>query len=678
MKKIITLIFTVTNLLVQGQDVQFEDERFNNFLLNHAVVQGFNNGNYPTIKIDADSNGIISVAEAKAVSRLTCRGDVNGLNFNDKISGLGGIESFENLEFLDVSAQNLSHVNLDQNDKLKIFVSIPGDLVSATFTGLDSLQVIDIDDNRLSSILLKQLPDLRSVSVRNNNLIEVDASECDSVVDIQVKGNPIQDLCVPTNAYAAVTVDTAIVVDTLCGVNVPENNIVFRDSLFEKFLVKFGSFGAVVGNQGVEINIDPDGDGKISYDDAEKVHSIFCSGYQIGIDTTKDWFSDIAGIEAFPNLERLELFNQNLRNADVSQNKKLTLFTIMRTPLDSITVENLPLLEILSLGSNDLNTMNLSNLPKLKVLSVFDNNLQELDLSEFGSLERLGAENNSLTKICLPKSRFDSVQVTKDNGTVLDTLCGVNSIYFSDQNLQNAVLAYQPPIDTDSNGVITYNEAYEVDSINLSYQNIILFTGLEAFKNLKSINISNNQLAQLDVSQLVYLTSLIASNNLLKSLVTFAGEPTTRRSNIENDQLLEIDLSNNDFENLDISIFNSLNSFDGTGNSDLLEICVTSNQLENKVESWSKDDHTTWSNDNCARVTSIAAKSTSFQNPYPNPASHFVVVSKKVRQVFNLSGISQEVNLISSNLLDVSEYQQGVYYIHFVDGSVSKVLVLRW
>jgi len=639
MRQLFFLLFTVVTAITQAQNVQFTDTVFRNFLLKHAQAQGYDNGSYPVIKLDADSNGVISIDEAKRVYRLTCHGGIMGMSYNEKFTDIGGVESFENMEFFDMSWQRVPHVYLDKNKNLKIFVSLQGELVSATFIGLDSLTVIDSDQNRLYSVILRQLPNLRSVSVFDNSLIELDVSECDSIVDIQVNKNPIQNLCVPTHAYSSVRVDTVMVMDTLCGINVPENNIDFPDTLFKKFLVNYASLSTIVGNQGLPLNIDPDGDGEISYEDAKKVYTIHCSGYQWNVDTLTDLFNDMTGIEYFVNLTSLQVDRHNIEDVDISKNKKLELVALNNNKIKSIRAVGLDSLEILSVIYNEIASVDFSDLKNLKHIQLTGNKLDSLDLSSIESLNTIHCQENNLKSICVSKSMYDSLTVVKDSSTVLDTLCGVNSIYFSDPNFLNAVLAYQPPIDTNGDSVITYMEALAVDSINLSFQNILLFTGLNAFKSLKSINISSNQLSVLDVSQLQYLTKLIASNNQLKSLITFTNlSKVSRRTGVENDVLMDLDVSNNSFEKLDASKYSGLKNFDGSGNNELLEICVTSNQLKNKVNNWTKDEETVWSTNNCVRVTSVTEIENSSLALYPNPASDAVWTKKEVVQIYSLLG----------------------------------------
>jgi hypothetical protein len=277
-----------------------------------------------------------------------------------------------------------------------------------------------------------------------------------------------------------------------------------------------------------------------------------------------------------------------------------------------------------------------------------------------------------ISKVLLGNSEVTCPKyVVTDSITTIDSLCGEESINIQDQNLLNALLAYTPSIDVNGDSIITYNEALAIDSINLSFQNILLFTGLEAFKNLKSINISNNLLSSLDASQLIYLTQLIASNNQLTSLITFTkSDSVIRRTGTENTVLLDLDVSNNEFSNLDLSIYSSLNSFDGSGNSQLQEICVTQGQVDNKVNTWQKDETTNWSTSNCARVTSAVEFKNLNTDIFPNPSSGIFTVSSELI-IDNLTIYDQSGRLVKTispstgqKSIEVQLEKSGVYFVH--------------
>ena len=60
---------------------------------------------------DTDNDGNISLSEAKAVTRINCSGR--------NINSIDGIESFENLEFMDCSNNQLDEVDVTKNKKLE-------------------------------------------------------------------------------------------------------------------------------------------------------------------------------------------------------------------------------------------------------------------------------------------------------------------------------------------------------------------------------------------------------------------------------------------------------------------------------------------------------------------------------------------------------------------------------
>ena len=49
MKQLFILLNIAIAASVQAQNVEFTDSKFKDYLLNHAQVQGFENGTYPVI-----------------------------------------------------------------------------------------------------------------------------------------------------------------------------------------------------------------------------------------------------------------------------------------------------------------------------------------------------------------------------------------------------------------------------------------------------------------------------------------------------------------------------------------------------------------------------------------------------------------------------------------------------
>jgi len=148
-----------------------------------------------------------------------------------------------------------------------------------------------------------------------------------------------------------------------------------------------------------------------------------------------------------------------------------------------------------------------------------------------------------------------------------------------DANFKNALLNHNPVIDTNGDGEIQVSEAENFDSIlNVNSQNISDLTGIEFFINIDFLLCSENQLTQLDLSQNLNLTLLSVSNNLLTSL-NITNNHQLFELNCNNNQLTSLDTSQN--ENLQyLRCFNNLlSSLDISQNLLLIELFAWENQL---------------------------------------------------------------------------------------------------
>src|SRR5690606_31934061 len=118
-----------------------------------------------------------------------------------------------------------------------------------------------------------------------------------------------------------------------------------------------------------------------------------------------------------------------------------------------------------------------------------------------------------------------------------------------DANFKNALLNYDPPIDTNGDGEIQVSEAEAVSVLNLYNKNISDLTGVEAFVNIYRLHCDVNLLTELDISENTELLYLNIGVNLLTEL------------DVSNNlQLITIDCSDNQFTSIDISNNSSLTS----------------------------------------------------------------------------------------------------------------------
>jgi len=136
------------------------------------------------------------------------------------------------------------------------------------------------------------------------------------------------------------------------------------------------------------------------------------------------------------------------------------------------------------------------------------------------------------------------------------------NVYIPDDNFKDRLIYLG--IDTNNDGEISYDEAAAItDELDLSTQQIADLTGIEAFVNITSLDASNNQLTNLDLSSNTLLRFLNCWNNQITSL-DFSSNLLLRRLSCWNNQLTNlnfnqvkdlkfVDCSNNNLTQLNTS-----------------------------------------------------------------------------------------------------------------------------
>lgn len=143
-------------------------------------------------------------------------------------------------------------------------------------------------------------------------------------------------------------------------------------------------------------------------------------------------------------------------------------------------------------------------------------------------------------------------------------------------------------VDTNNDGEISFAEAEAVGSaLNVSDAGIADLTGIEAFINVKFLNVNENLLMVLDVSNLSYLISLKCRQNYLQNILLDTVNKTLRTINLDNNQLISISFK--DFIKLDEIHFknNQLQSVElihcGKSAIENLKVDFSENNIENIV-----------------------------------------------------------------------------------------------
>lgn len=220
----------------------------------------------------------------------------------------------------------------------------------------------------------------------------------------------------------------------------------FPDKVFKKYLIE---------------NFDKDGDGEISLTEALTITKVLCS--QKGI-------KSIAGIEYLSNLEILDCSRNEIKQIDISKNRKLKHLSCYCNSIYNLNIEENTFLTSLYCGNCDIDALDCSRNKDLEILSCGFNPLKEIDLWE----------NKKLTLLRVRRCQLEELELRSLKA--LQTLdCSENRLYEL-QLYENKELVY---LDCARNNL--HNDLYIGANIKLTYLDSRMN------RNLDSITISEGQ-----------------------------------------------------------------------------------------------------------------------------------------------------------------------------------------
>lgn len=218
--------------------------------------------------------------------------------------------------------------------------------------------------------------------------------------------------------------------------------------------------------------------------------------------------SDLTGIEEFINITRLDCYNNNLTSLDVSNNLALTRLHCAANQIETLDISaNTSITDIQCHNNGVLYELNIAN----------GNN------SNFAWMKAYG---NSLS--CIQKDAgftppadagIYSQGWTKGNSAVYGDDCAAlnQTVNIPDANFKS-FLVNDSSINLNNDTEITMAEAQATTELIMNGIGIADLTGIEAFINLTRLDVPNNSLTTIDVSNNLSLTRLHAGFNNLTSL----------------------------------------------------------------------------------------------------------------------------------------------------------------
>ena len=265
--------------------------------------------------------------------------------------------------------------------------------------------------------------------------------------------------------------------------------------------------------------VDMDGDGVLSAEEADDVELIYIDYYEGDAPV-----ASLQGIECFPELRGISVEEAELTEIDLSHNLMLSSLDISGNNLTELDVSMLPRLQELSANNNQLATIHFGENSKLEYLFIGGNRLSDLDISTLSGLEDLDVSNNQLTRIDV-SNNLKVWEIKASHNPIGDIdvthLSNLAGLFVDDCGLSTIDLTH----NTELQGLsINDNSFTDLDlsqnpALSYLYCHGNQLTSLHVnFARLQELDVSNNLLSELDLSGGNLLSRLHCEGNGITSL----------------------------------------------------------------------------------------------------------------------------------------------------------------
>ena len=286
--------------------------------------------------INPNGDNDIQISEATNYT-----GAINVSNLN--ISSSKGLEAFVNITSLDISNNNLEHLDLSSNTTLASLDAQNNTLITLNIQNGNNSNISDADFN-----------------VENNY-----ALYCIEVDDVSYSETNWTN----TNAY------------TMFSLNCDSAIVDIPDSALKASLISNSSLN---GNGDSEIQV------------------IEARDYTGSIYVSTSSIQDITGLQAFPYIVGLDLSYNNLTTIDLRANRYINSTSVAGNPLTLLDISGLYLLQSVNMSFTSLTHIDLSTNTSLQYLEAqYVHNLGNLDFSSNLNINYIYVSGNSLSNIDL-------------------------------------------------------------------------------------------------------------------------------------------------------------------------------------------------------------------------------------------------------------------------------------
>lgn len=454
---------------------------------------------------------------------------------SSNIDDINGIENLTNLQILNLSQNQLTHVSVLRYLAYLRDLDLSQNKISDIneLRGLNNLYYLNLSNNEITDISeLKYFTYLRTLLLNSNEIVDIGSIQgLISLQQLSLKNNRINSI----NALRGLTnlnllylgqneildySPTKLYYDKILNKDfdlidsTDENVVTFKDINLERAIRS-------------EIN-KPSGD--IYKSDVERILSLH--PYDEGI-------QDISGIENLTNLQFLDLSQSKI--SDISELKSLTKLQTLLLSDNEISdispLQNLTDLKRLDLDYNRISDITpLQYLSDLNELSLKNNRITNITkLKWLTNLKTLYLSQNQISDYSPVKGYYDNL--TDKDFNMSDSIDSKDIVTFKDENLEKAV---RDKINKET-GDIYITDVKNIVSLNASNKNIKDISGIENLIGLLTLDLGNNQISDISVlNGLTNLETLNLSYNEISDIRNLKGLTKLQTLNLNSNEIGDI------------------------------------------------------------------------------------------------------------------------------------------
>lgn len=331
----ILCVLVLGSFLSQAQIVNIPDANFKNALVNYNVVD-FDGDGIVDDDVDTNNDGEIQLSEAEAVLGLEL-----DVFLVDTIQTLEGIESFINLEWIDIFGHELGALDLTQNTNLIKIICNNNELQALQLPSTNSLIEVSCNFNELDSLDVSQVPNLEILKCVYNEILSIDISGNLNLERLNIDSNNLSNLDISNNLNLS---RLSFAVNKISAIDVSNNLLLTRLEADSNLL----SYLDVTNNTSLEIL-------RFSRNQI----------YTINISNN-------------PNLTNLVAFSNFLSEIDISINQNLVFFDVYDNQIVDLDISNNTSIMYLSCSNNNLKSLSVKNGNNNKLYQMYAMNNPEL------------------------------------------------------------------------------------------------------------------------------------------------------------------------------------------------------------------------------------------------------------------------------------------------------------